>query len=85
MKLLPIESAPKDGTEVFIYNERYPCMIKAKFRYIEDDVQFHSAWEFDGDIIRIGEEEGILGWAEDVEAGLMPTHYMPIPSKEELG
>jgi len=78
-KWQPIETAPKDGTEILAYREdcgvlliRYGCLVdfeteQDQKKYSEDDL-FQRDW-FMADFI--------MGWR--LECDLVPTHWMPLP------
>lgn len=91
---MPIESAPRDGTEILLYHpkwDNYPIAAWCEHPWnpVEDD---------DGTRFRIhgwllGEhycapgcvEEGFLGWPDDIEAGCIPTHWKHIIPPKEVG
>lgn len=75
----PIETAPKDGTKIVIWNKRYAfCPIAAWHNSESDDEA--DGWSFDDWNSPCGSvADGFVGYNEDIEAGLMPTHWMPLP------
>lgn len=85
----PIETAPKDGTECFIFREGWPCALLAKWvaypgNPVEDDNgnAFNMrGWLFDELSFMPGNEDGWIGWSDDE----MPTIWaeMPLPSPPE--
>ena len=75
----PIETAPKDGTEVLAWREdsgafiaRYTCMeafmTSSELVGYDDDTIFQSDW-FYADFVQ----------GDRLEGNLMPTHWMPLP------
>ena len=70
----PIETAPKDGSKVLLFREDWDQAFIGKWKYFEDGDGFY-AWEL-GEYICIGISDGILGYEEDHEEGIMPTHWM---------
>lgn len=73
----PIETAPRDGTEILIWRDGIAAAPVAKWEFCGDEVGF--LWVFD-EAICIGVDCGNLGWADDIEDGAMPTHWSPIPA-----
>lgn len=84
--LRPIEEAPKDGTRVILYNEKWQGLLfLAEWRKTgvfygvsETDSQFANeleGWCLVNKDATPGTEEGFLGYSEDYEEGLMPTHF----------
>jgi hypothetical protein len=78
----PIETAPKDGTEIFIF--RHNWLEAPVAQWIENHAEDGSffGWGFD-EWYTHGVEDGFLGWNEDIEDDCMPTHWMPIPNLPE--
>lgn len=76
----PIETAPKDGTEVIIFNPRWSYAPKAKWDLIDGDEGCFGAWVLEDDFWSPGVDNGALGWAEDIEDGNMPTVWCPLPT-----
>jgi hypothetical protein len=86
----PIESAPKDGTEILITHPNWKGATYAQWgEYpggtVEDsngDETRMYGWVF-GEYTRFEgfwtEEEGFLGWDTDIEDDRMPTHWAPLP------
>jgi len=74
-----IESAPKDGTWIFIYRDNWHGAIKAKWGEIDGVDELFTGWVFQDEFLCIGCAEGCLGYNEDIEDGYMPTHWMPLP------
>ena len=72
----PIETAPKDGTKIVIWAERYDFCPIAQWSSGPDV----SGWSFDAFSSPCAScEDGFIGWNEDIEDGFMPTHWMPLP------
>ena len=78
----PIETAPKDGTEIFIFRVGWPWAPVAKWveypgNPVLDDNNEECCmygWLFD-EWFTPGNEDGWLGWSDDE----MPTYWMPLP------
>jgi hypothetical protein len=78
-----IETAPKDGTEIFITHPSWHGAVQAKWEfndYIDGAEQqvWLVGWCFDEWTRLHGlvcEEEGFLGWDTEI----MPTHWAPLP------
>lgn len=70
----PIETAPKDGTQVLLYVAEYePPLFVGSFTYTElskDHEDYWEGWSF---------AEEILSNHVDIEPE--PTHWMPEPPK----
>lgn len=83
----PIETAPKDGTEIVLYRKGWGvCPVAVWMEYTgnpicddEGNDYWMSGWGFDTDIFLGGHEEGWLGWDDDP----MPTHWMPLPDQPQ--
>jgi hypothetical protein len=73
-----IDTAPKDGTKIFIWRKEWNCAPVAWRDVIDGKDGVFGAWAFD-DTLCFGVSDGILGWQEDIDDGCMPTHWMPIP------
>lgn len=84
----PIETAPKDGTEIFVLREdwgtaplahwgEYPggMVLNSKGQDVDMD-----GWLLD-ESFSAGHEDGFLGWDDDP----MPTHWMPCLSPTKSG
>tara|TARA_Y100000310_G_scaffold63233_1_gene58530 strand:- start:2296 stop:2508 length:213 start_codon:yes stop_codon:yes gene_type:complete len=69
MKWQPIDTAPKDGTEILVYGrskkERWQMFTVVFWQY--------NCWTLT--------ETG--GYAEDSDPSLDPTHWMPLPDPPE--
>ena len=74
----PIETAPRDGTEILIWKATWDFAPKAKWDLVDGDDGWFGAWVF-SETLCLGESEGLLGWNEDIEYGSMPTHWCPLP------
>jgi len=78
----PIETAPKDGTEIFIYRYGWPWAPVAKWveypgnPVLDENEQdtWMYGWLFN-EWFTPGNEDGWLGWSDDE----MPTYWMPLP------
>lgn len=79
----PIETAPKDGAWIFIWNGQWPHPVKAQWRENDGEDGVFYGWSFDEFINMGGCEDGFLGWQEDIDDGNMPTHWMPLPKLME--
>lgn len=80
----PIESAPKDGTEIIIYGQGWTSAPRAK--WIDRDAENNEGeqitfggWALASDWECFGVEDGFIGWNEDIDEGRMPTLWMPLP------
>jgi hypothetical protein len=72
----PIESAPKDGTEVLLFEflPHHEPMVRVGY------------WEENGTDLHSG-ADGISGWSlvgEGYIGEIEPTHWMPLPEPPEL-
>lgn len=77
----PIETAPKDGTKVLIWNECYGHCPIAHWGEQDGDDGFFFGWHLEGDRSPCCScEDSFIGWNEDIEEGFMPTHWIPIPT-----
>ena len=82
----PIETAPKDGTEIFIYRYGWPWAPVAKWTdypgnpVLDENEQdtWMCGWLFD-ESFTPGNEDGFLGWSDDE----MPTHWSHLPEPPE--
>jgi len=82
----PIETAPKDGTEIFIFHAGWPWAPVAKWveypgNPVLDDNNEECCmygWLFD-EWFTPGNEDGWLGWSDDE----MPTHWSHLPEPPE--
>ena len=85
----PIETAPKDGTKVFIWREGWDQAPVAQWRDYpgnpvvgSDESESADCWMHGWlfhEWFTPGIEDGWLGWNEDIDEGCMPTHWMPLP------
>lgn len=75
----PIETAPKDGTKIVIWNKRYDfCPIANWYKAKSDDDT--DGWELESwKSPCCSCADGFIGWKEDIEDGFMPSHWMPLP------
>ena len=83
-----ISTAPKDGTEILIYREGWQEAPRAKWGEHDgetddgEDVIF-GGWFLASEWHTYGVEDGFLGWNEDVQDGVMPTHWSPLPASPQ--
>lgn len=81
----PIGTAPKDGTKILIFKADWDFAPVAKWVAHDADDENGSGITFGGwgldEFVSIPGacEEGFLGWNEDIEDGIMPTHWVPLP------
>lgn len=77
----PIETAPKDGTEVFVYDAADKKIYRAKW-YLDEEVQ-----EWDAEDLEAGFYE-LNKCFENYDDYFMalgnPTHWMPLPKAPEV-
>lgn len=75
-----IETAPKDGTRIVIWNKIYDHCPIAKWAERDADEGFIFGWELEGSRSPCGScEDDFIGWNEDQEDGFMPTHWTDVP------
>jgi len=76
----PIDTAPKDGTKILIWNKIYefaPIAWWAEADTCSDPIY---GWHFDTQSSPCCScEDNFIGWQEDIEDGLMPTHWLHLP------
>jgi hypothetical protein len=74
----PIETAPKDGTKIILYHEKWETFPIASWEWgegpDEDGTGGWCAWHTVDDRFP-GAEDGIIYPSENY----MPTHWMPLP------
>lgn len=81
----PIETAPKDGTKIFIFRQDWEFAPIAKWVMHDADDEhgqevMFGGWGMDEFVSIPGAcEEGFIGWNEDIEDGHMPTLWAPLP------
>ncbi len=77
----PIETARKNGTKILLwkYGWDYSPVAYWGSQTNENGDEF-GVWQFANDALSLGHDCGVLGWNEDIECGLMPTHWMPLPT-----
>lgn len=80
----PIETAPKDGTEILIYRHGWQEAPRARWGLQDGEDDDHKPTVFGGWFLAsewhtYGCEDGFLGWNEDIEDGVMPTHWSALP------
>jgi hypothetical protein len=82
-----IATAPKDGTDIFIYRKDWDCAPVAQWMDYPSnpvldasgDYSWMQGWGHDTMFFCVGEEDYWLGWDGDP----MPTHWMPLPTSPE--
>lgn len=76
----PIETAPKDGTTIILYNKFYSYLPIGKWDILEGGDEYGNnaiyAWHVSENFNTMG--DGILSENEDI----MPTHWIPLPEIE---
>ncbi len=76
----PIDTAPKDGTKVLIWNSVYDFCPIAWWGEKDGDDSIFYGWNFEGGHSPCCScEDDFIGWNEDIDEGFMPTHWMPLP------
>ncbi len=74
----PIETAPKDGTWIAIWNPKYEFIPIARWVDEQSDEGIFFGWglrdEHSSPACTV--DNGFIGWDEDVEGGHMPTHWI---------
>jgi hypothetical protein len=78
----PIEIAPKDGTKIVIWNQKYDhCPIAKWDAQDVDDDRYFFGWRLEGRHSPCKScESDFIGWSEDQQNGYMPTHWVPLPT-----
>lgn len=71
-----IQTAPKDGTKIFIWHPLWDCAPIAWWEFNQDANCW--GWEYDDSLYLGGYDEGWLGYDDDP----MPTHWWPVPQTE---
>lgn len=79
MEWQPIEIAPKDGTEIVLWGDKWRVCPLAMWMDVDGDKGIFGALVLKGSYLCVGVEEGVIGWNEDIEDGNMPTLWAPIP------
>ena len=75
----PIGAAPKDKSEILIFNPNWDHPVKACWHENDAEESIFSGWGFSEFLNMGGCEDGFLGWSEDIKDGVMPTHWQPLP------
>ena len=76
----PIETAPRDGTEILLSNG----FVVAQGAYLYDEGGIREHRDLDGNYIGQDESDGYDGWV-DFSGGMPdPTHWMPLPPPPEV-
>jgi len=78
-----IETAPRDGTDIFIYRDGWDHAPIARWGEYpgnpvedgNDELVYMYGWVTKNDCFCMGHEDGFLGWDDDP----MPTHWIPAP------
>jgi len=87
-----IDTAPKDGTPIFITHPNWDGAVKARWgkhpwaEAVLDEMGrsvIPHGWVYDWGIVALGRVAGFLGAEYDIEKGLMPTHWCYPPTTEE--
>lgn len=75
-----IETAPKDGTWILVYGEKYGDEDGPRFFVIKWVTNIGGVWEYIDSTTRKLVEKDWSGWSDN----FAPTHWMPMPepSKE---
>lgn len=73
-----IATAPRDGTEIFIWREGWHCAPVAKWEYNVDADAY--GWTIDDEVYLGQCDEGWLGYVDDAP---MPTYWWLTPPKED--
>ena len=79
----PIETAPNDGTRVLLWRDGW-CMAPLDHwgeNQGDDGVFFGWCWD-EAVYVSGACEAGFVGWQEDIDGDLMPTHWLPEPTNE---
>lgn len=80
----PIETAPKDGTKIVIWSERYSHCPIAWWGEEDGDEGAFFGWRLKDDHSPCGScQDDFIGWNEDIEDGLMPTHWTTLAEKKD--
>ena len=75
-----METLPREGTVALIWKEGWPAAPVARWQAVDAVDGHFMAWVFDPDVPIPGAvDDGCLGWKEDIEAGAMPTFWLPLP------
>jgi hypothetical protein len=89
----PINTAPRDGSEILIYNKKWAIgAIRARWTVYtpDDDAEEDPApfycWKFENsvELELLGDSTGygLLGFAEDIVNEVMPTHWTTLPGED---
>lgn len=77
---MPIETAPKDGTRIFLWKGSW---LSAPVGWWGDDGDWDGClgWCLADEFLSYGQcAEAFIGYKEDIDDGCMPTHWMPLPT-----
>ncbi len=72
-----IDSAPKDGTWIIIARSEWKIFPKARWEDVDGDDNSFKAWVFADAYTTLGVDDGMLGWQDDYDSDVMPTHWIP--------
>lgn len=93
-----IDSAPKNGTPILIWNKKWDMALLARWEMHPDaENSSGKVQDYYGRLVNIkgwvhkyipwpqcpGKETYFLGWPEDKEEGNMPTHWCYPPTEEK--
>ena len=79
----PIETAPKDGTRILLYDPMTSGLIYAGCW----DARFESNWNEEADDLEyFGKWTAyeVQSWNDEEYAALAPTHWMPLPTPPQI-
>lgn len=80
----PIETAPKDGTKIVIWNTLYSFCPIACWSCVgegDDDNGYLYGWFLESETTPVPTcMGGFIGYNEDIEDGFMPTHWLHLPA-----
>ena len=84
IEIKPIETAPKDGTRIILYNKVWDSFPIASWEIVEgyDEMTGEGGfclWFLQDETFPTSNEDGCLWPDEDV----MPTHWWPVPKEPE--
>jgi hypothetical protein len=71
----PIETAPRDGTEILVFGGEWEGEATGKTAEVEDERHI-VGW--DGETWKIADTDYYIAWINN------PTHWMPLPTRPEV-
>lgn len=79
-----IETAPRDGTNVYLVIPSLDFAPIARWGFLEyaDGCSARMVWVLADPEIEIGQCNGAIGWEED-NSDILPTHWFPVPACAE--